>query len=95
MTSQHSRNSVLAKARKRMARPAPDFLPLVDYAKPVAEIIIADRIGGRMVFLQLYQSPRRRDAFRVLRDGREWKRCIGSARMGRGIGLAIALGGWK
>ena len=82
---------VEAKARKRMAGPAPDYPPLLDYSKPVAEIIVANRLTGRTVFLQLYPSRRRSDAFCVTRDGQPWKRCIGSARLGRGIGKALAI----
>jgi hypothetical protein len=82
---------VEAKARKRMSGPAPDYPTLRDFSKPVAEIIVANRITGMTVFLQLYPSRRRSDAFAVTRDGQPWKQCIGSARLGRGIGKSLAL----
>jgi hypothetical protein len=77
MTRELSRKFHEAKARKRMALPPPEYPPIIDYGKLVKRITMEDfRDGSRHVF-ELFISKRRRDMWRVVLDGREWKAAIG------------------
>lgn len=85
MTRALSRKFHEAKARKRMALPTPEYPPLIDYDKMVKRIIIEDfRDGSKHVF-ELYISKRRKDMFRVVLDGKEWKSAIGYSHIMSGI----------
>ena len=78
-----------AKARKRMESEPPDYQPLPDYAKPVETIKITNHLNGQSHELVLFPSRRRRDCYRVVVDGKEWKRSIGYDRMLRGLRTAL------
>ena len=82
MTPKHSANSVKAKARLRMERPAPDY-PVLDYDLPVESWTFRDYRRGRTHKLVIFHSRRRRGCYRVLVNGREWTRCMGYDRIMR------------
>lgn len=64
-----------------MEGPPPEYLPEVDYAAPVESWTFRNYATGKTYKLVLFPSRRRRDAFRVLVNGREWSRGIGYDRL--------------
>lgn len=90
MTKQHSKNCLAAKARKRMAGPAPDYPPDIDYEAPVESWTFKNYLTGRINKLVLFHSRRRLGCFRVVANGREWTRCMGYDRLLRGTRKALA-----
>lgn len=89
MTREKSAQMHAAKARKRMESEPPDYRPLLDYSAPVQCIRISDFRTGKIHQLTLFHSRRREDCFRVLVNGREWKKSIGYDRMLRGLRTAL------
>ena len=85
MTLEISRRMTAARARKRMGRPPPDYLPLPVLNVPVKRILIEDFQRGTRHELMLYPSARRRDQFRVEVDGLPWKASIGYSRIMAGL----------
>lgn len=90
MTREKSAQMHAAKARKRMASPAPDYPALLDYSAPVESWTFRDYRRGRTHKLVLFPSRRRRGSFRVVVNGKEWSRCIGYDRLLRQTGKALA-----
>lgn len=72
-----------------MASPPPDYQPMVDYSLPVQSIRVTNLVTGDIHQLTLFPSKRRRDCYRVLVNGRQWKRSIGYDRMLRGLRTAL------
>ena len=60
-----------------MALPAPDYLAILDYTKPVKEISVKDFRNGEHHVFTLFHCTKRRDMFRVEVNGKEWKKAIG------------------
>ena len=89
MTSKHSKNSVAAKERLRMERPAPDYPEPVDYSAPVESWTFRNYRTGQTHKLVLFHSRRRCNAFRVTVNGREWSRGIGYDRLLRQTAKAV------
>ena len=77
MTRELSRKLHEAKARKRMALPAPDYPAILVYTKPVKEISVKDFRNGEHNVFTLFHCAKRRDRFRVEVNGKEWKKAIG------------------
>jgi len=89
-TPERSKWAHAAKARKRMEKPSPDYPPIPDYAAPVESIRHRNYRTGQIHDLVLFASRRRANAFRVIVNGREWKRSIGYDRLLRGLRSALA-----
>jgi hypothetical protein len=86
MTKQHSLNCHAAKERRRMADPAPDYLPELDYSSPVESWTFKDYRRNRVNKLVLFHSRRRRGCFRVVVNGeKEFSKCIGYDRLMRKV----------
>lgn len=67
----------------RMARPAPDYPP--EFPELRRRIVIEDwDFGHRVHVLELYRANRR-DCYRVVADGAEWKERIGWSRILAGL----------
>ena len=79
-----------AKARRRMEGPPPEYPPEVDYSAPVESWTFRNYATGATHKLVLFPSRRRRDAFRVLVNGREWSRGIGYDRLLRQTRKALS-----
>jgi len=77
MTKQHSQNCVLARARKRLAQPPPDYFDAPDCTKAVRRLLYEDFQTGRQHEFLLFISPKRIDQFRVTINGKLWKERIG------------------
>jgi len=72
-----------AKAAKRVAGPSPDYpVPLPDLRRRV--IVIDYDFGEHIHTLDLYRTNRR-DCYRVVADGTEWKERIGWSRILAGL----------
>ena len=85
MTPEISRRMHAAKARKRLAAPAPEYPPLLPLNVPVKRILIEDlRLGTRHELL-LFPAARRRNQFRVEVDGLPWRDSIGYSRIMAGL----------
>lgn len=89
MTREKSAQMHAAKARKRMAEPAPDYPPLLDYDAPVESWTFKDYRRGNVRKLVLFHSRRRRGSFRVVVNGKEWSKCIGYDLLIRKTGKAL------
>lgn len=63
------------KAAARMARPAPDYLPPMPELR--RRIVIESFDFGHDVHVMEFYRTNRIDCFRVVVDGREWKKRIG------------------
>jgi hypothetical protein len=64
-----SRNAVLAKERKRMAGPAPDYPAPVDFNVPVETWTFTHHRSGKFNQIVLLPSPLRRNAYAVEVNG--------------------------
>lgn len=73
-----------------MESDAPDYPPDVDYSAPVESITIRHYHTGLTHKLVLFPSRRRRNAFRVMVNGREWTRGMGYDRILRQTVKALA-----
>jgi len=72
-----------AKAEKRMVQPAPEYPAALPYLR--RRIVIIDHdFGERIHTLDLYRTNRR-DCYRVVADGVEWKERIGWSRILAGL----------
>lgn len=89
-TKERAKRAHLAKARIRMAEPPPDYPPLIDYNSPVESFRHRDYRTGEIHDLVLFPSRRRINAFRVVVNGREWKKSIGYDRLLRGLRVALS-----
>jgi hypothetical protein len=87
MNKKHSQNSGLAKERKRLSSPPPDYFNAPDYTTPARKIIIEDS-HSRHEFL-LFISPDRIDQFRVIVDGKPWLERAGMSRILAGLRKAL------
>jgi hypothetical protein len=79
-----------AKARKRMEGPPPDYPPDLDYSAPLESWTFRNYRTGQTHKLVLFHSRRRRNAFRVTVNGREWSRGIGYDRLLRQTRKSLA-----
>jgi hypothetical protein len=77
MTRELSRKLHEAKARKRMALPSPEYPALLDYENPVVEITIKLFRNGNFHTFTLFHCRKRKDMWRVVMDGKEWRKAIG------------------
>jgi hypothetical protein len=73
-----------------MERPAPDYPPEVDYSAPVESWTFRDYRRDKVHKLVLFHSRRRRNAFRVVVNGKEWTRAMGYDRIMRRTVKALA-----
>lgn len=80
MTSHKSAQMHAAKARKRMAEPAPDYPTLIDHTKPVDGWTYTNFVSGVQHDIVVFPSRRRSDAFRFVVDGKERFRSLGYSR---------------
>ncbi len=83
MTREKSAQMHAAKDRKRMEGEPPDYPAEVDYSTPIESITIRRYQTGKIHKLVLFPSRRRRNAFRVVVNGKEWTRCMGYDRIMR------------
>ena len=83
MTREKSAQMHAAKARQRMAGPAPDYPPVIDYAAPIESWRIRNFVTGRTHDLVLFPSTRRRDTFLVKVNGKVWTKSMGYDRIMR------------
>lgn len=83
MTREKSAQMHAAKERKRMAGPSPEYPPEIDYAAPIESWRIRRFVTGKIYDIVLFPSRRRRDTFRVVVNGKNWKNSIGYDRLMR------------
>lgn len=85
MTPNHSANSVMARARKRMTVPSPDYPPIVDYSSPVETWTFTNHRTGKFNAVVLLPSKRRRDLFAVEVNGEIKSKSMGRDRAMRWV----------
>ena len=78
-----------ARAAKRLAGPAPEYPPMLDYGSRLGVIVVGNSLG-EWHDLEVFHSPRRRDSLLVMVDGRLWRKQVGRHQLG--LKVADSLG---
>ncbi len=65
------------QAEKRMALSAPYYPAVLDYEHPVREIKVTDIKSNVCTIYVLFHCRKRRDMWRVTKNGHPWKPAIG------------------